>query len=96
MEKKGSQECRVITDLSIPHGESINERIPKGSFLGESITLKFAKVDNLAKGKGCLLFKQDLRKAYRRIRVDPGDMNALGLCWDCKYDPSTKREAMTP
>ncbi len=67
--KKDSIECRVITDLSYPKGNSINDLIPKGKYLGEPTNLTYPRVDDLVdiiktKGRGCLLFKRDLRKAY--------------------------------
>ena len=87
VEKKDSSERRIITDLSFPEGNSVNDRISKGQYLGEPINLSYARVDDLVdiikeKGKGCLLFKRDLRRAYRQIRIDPGDINVLGLSWN--------------
>ncbi len=86
VDKKEYIEHRVITDLSYPKGNSINNLIPKGHYLGEPTNLTYPRVDDLVdiiktKGRGCLLFKRDLRKAYRQIKVDPGDINALGLSW---------------
>ena len=37
---------------------------------------------NLPYGWGCLLFKIDLKRAYRQIFIDPGDMSCLGYCVD--------------
>ena len=86
VEKKGSLDRRVILDLSYPENFSVNEGISKEFFLGEKITLKYPSVDDLCKiicqkGQGCLLFKRDLSKAYRQIRVDPGDVRKLGFQW---------------
>ena len=39
--KKGSQERRVILDLSFPIGNSINDGILKDNYLGFSAKLKF-------------------------------------------------------
>ena len=33
-------------------------------------------------GPGCLLYKRDLKQAYRQIPIDPGDMRYLGFKWD--------------
>jgi len=33
------------------------------------------------KGKSCLLFKRDLKGAYRQIFIDPGDIHLLGYKW---------------
>ena len=35
-----------------------------------------------AKGRGCMIFKSDLKKAFRQIMVDPGDINLLGYSWN--------------
>jgi len=35
----------------------------------------------LKKGRGCKLFKRDMRKAFRQIRVDPGDIHLLSFKW---------------
>ena len=35
----------------------------------------------LEKGRGCLLYKRDMRKAFRQIRVDPGDIHLLSFKW---------------
>ena len=45
--------------------------------------LHLPSVDSLVdmvkdKGLGCLLYKQDLKQAYRQIPVDPGDIHVLG------------------
>jgi hypothetical protein len=42
--------------------------------------LSYPKVDDLVginkdKGGNCLVFKKDLKRAYRRIPIDPGDLH---------------------
>ena len=32
-------------------------------------------------GPGCVMFKRDLKRAYRQIRVCPGDIRKLGYVW---------------
>lgn len=80
--KKDSVERRIILDLSFPPGKSINDSIPKDTYLGEGFKLHLPTVDNLVslikdKGVGCFMFKRDLKKAYRQIPIDPGDVYAL-------------------
>ena len=85
--KPDSHERRIIMDCSFPRGNSVNDVIPKQEFLGKPHILNYPKVDDLvniikAKGRGCALWKRDLRKAYRQlVWVDPGDVHFLGFTW---------------
>lgn len=84
--KKDSSERRIILDLSFPKGNSINNYIDKDEYLGEKAEIYFPKVDDFAnlirvKGQGCLMFKKDLRKAYRQISIDPCDYNLVSFVW---------------
>ena len=86
LEKKGTTDRRVITDLSFPEQFSVNSGINKDYYLGEFIQTRYPTVDNvvsliLEKGRGCMLFKRDMRKAFRQIRVDPGDIHLLSFKW---------------
>ena len=52
--------------------------------------MKYPSVDNLiervmTRGKGTLMFKRDLKRAYRQIPVDPGDLHLLGYYFDEAY-----------
>ena len=84
--KKDTDERRVILDLSMPKGNAINNFVDKDFYLGEKVDLVFPKVDDFvklirAKGPGCLLFKRDLRKAYRQISICPGNYNLVAFIW---------------
>ena len=84
--KKDTSERRVILDLSWPVGKGVNSHIPKDSYLGVETSLRFPTVDSLVeivkrKGSGCLMFKKDLKRAYRQLPVDPKDWNCLGYKW---------------
>ncbi len=84
--KKGSSERRVIVDLSYPQGIAVNDAISKDIYEGEPVHLEYPSVDNLAArirdlGPDCLLFKRDMRRAYRQIPVCPGDLDCLGISW---------------
>ena len=86
-EKRDSEDRRVIMDLSFPRGGSVNDAIPKDTYLGHQVNLTFPRIDELVelvriKGQGCMLFKKDLRRAYRQIRVDVGQANYLGFTWE--------------
>lgn len=87
--KKDSVERRVILDLSFPPGRSVNDFISKDVYLGERVQLSYPKVDDLVgiikdKGGKCLVFKKDLKRAYRQIPIDPGDLHLVGFQWDNK------------
>ena len=89
-EKKDSNDRRVIMDLSFPQGNAVNDKIPKGQYLGEEFELTYPSVDALVKmvkikGRGCLLMKRDLRRAYKQIQTDPRDWNLLGLIWSKQW-----------
>lgn len=85
--KRDSSERRVIVDLSWPCGHSVNDGIPRDSFLGDPLDLSYPTIDAIVDavvslGRGCLLYKRDLRKAYRQFPVDPFDYHLLGYSWD--------------
>ncbi len=84
---KDNDQRRVIVDLSFPDGASVNSGIPKGMYLDVETDLQYPTVDSLVShilqlGRGSALFKCDLSRAYRQIRVDPGDIHLLGFSWD--------------
>ena len=77
---------RVIVDLSWPLECSVNSCVPLNNFDGMDIQLKYPTVDNLVEkirkyGPDTLLFKVDLQRAFRNLRIDPGDYDLLGLNW---------------
>lgn len=87
--KKDSDERRIILDLSFPPGASVNDFIDKEFYLGEYINLIYPKVDDLVeiikeKGGKCLVFKKDLKRYYRQIPIDPGDLHLIGFQWGGK------------
>ena len=55
-------------DLSYPQGSSVNDGIPSDTYLGDQFKLRLPGIDRLvefilAKGRNCLVFKKDLRRA---------------------------------
>ena len=65
----------------------MNDGIPKNSYLDSAVDLSFPRVDDLVElikihGQGCHLYKRDLKRAYRQIPVDPGDVPLLGYCFE--------------
>lgn len=84
--KKDTLERRIILDLSFPKGYAVNDYVSKDYYLGEKIDLVFPKVDDFIqlikqKGQGCLLFKKDLRRAYRQIPICPSNYNLVSFSW---------------
>ena len=54
------------------------------------MSLTYPTVDSIASliwsaGAGCLLYKRDLKRAYRQFPVDPLDYPLLGYCWKHIY-----------
>ena len=85
-EKSGSTNRRVIIDLSWPRDNSVNSGIDKDSYLGTEFNLTFPTIDHIVNevkqaGRGCHVFKVDVSRAFRHIKVDPGDLDLLGLEW---------------
>ena len=88
--KPNSDRRRVIIDLSWPIGASVNSGIDKDTYLGTPFALTFPTVDVITDelkriGRGALLYKIDVSRAFRHVRIDPGDYDLLGLHWRDAY-----------
>ena len=75
---------RVIGDLSFPMGNSVNSSIAKDKYLGTPFILKLPTTDTIidqvrALGRGCMLYKIDISRAFRHFKLDPIDYDLLGL-----------------
>ena len=84
---KANDTRRVIVNLSFPYGDSVNECIPNDWYDGAPYELKYPSLDNIVGtieelGPDVLLSKIDVSRAFRNLRVDPGDIDVLGLKWD--------------
>ena len=83
--KDNPEEMRIILNLSFPFLEgSVNHSIPDNTYFNKEINLKYPGVDHLVKliwkkGKGCKIFKRDLKKAYRQIFIDVGSAHWVGF-----------------
>ena len=89
-EKPNSDTRHVIIDLSWPKGSSVNSGIDKNSYLGSEFALTFPTVDNITEhlkkvGPGAHIFKIDISRAFRHIKLDPADYDLLGLHLDATY-----------
>ena len=83
-EKPGGDHRRVIMDLSFPHGLGVNSEINKDSYLGTDFILTLPSIDHITNkvkkfGRGCLLYKIDISRAFRHVKIDPRDWFLLGL-----------------
>ena len=86
-DKPNSNNRRVILDLSFPPGNSVNAGVSKDKYLGSYFELKYPSVDHIVEslkqlGPTALLYKIDISRAFRHIRIDPGDLDLLGLRHD--------------
>ena len=73
---------RLITDLSYPHGQSVNDGIDS-----DLCSLSYSCVDDVAEiaarlGQGALLAKVDIESAYRLIPVHPQDRILQAMEWE--------------
>lgn len=85
--KKDSIKRRVIVDMSFPEGEAVNDGIKISSIYGRDTTYSLPSVQDLASviqqaPSTPWLWKADLARAYRQLRVDPIDTPLLGFGFD--------------
>ena len=83
-EKPHSENSRVILDLSFPVGQSVNDGVSKDKYLDTYFELNYPSVDTIVNslkslGSKALLYKIDISRAFRHIRIDPGDLDLLGI-----------------
>ena len=82
--KKDSPHRRVIMDLSWPEGAAVNDGVDGEHYLGVEAHIKLPTVqfmeDRLLElGQGAFMYKTDLARGYRQLRVDPTDWPLLGF-----------------
>ena len=71
-------------DLTWPKGNLVNSGVSKRTYLDSYFILKYPSVDDITSslnilGPGAMLFKVDISRAFRHVRIDPGDVDLLGL-----------------
>ena len=86
---------RIIVDFSFPPGKSINDGIPKDAYLDFEVEFCLPSVKSMIDrvndlGPGCLLYKRDLKGAFRQFSLDPGDYRCTGLFWEGKIFIDTR------
>ena len=75
---------RKVTYLSFPHGNSVNAGMARDIYLDTPFILKLPTIDNTTNqirslGRGCKLYKVDISRAFRHVKLDPRDYDLLGL-----------------
>ena len=88
--KPNSDNRRVIVDLSWPVGQSVNDGVAKDRYLNTYFDLNYPSVDNIVDklkklGDSALLFLIHISRAFRHLRIDPGDLDLLRLKHDSYY-----------
>lgn len=88
--KKNSDLRRVIVDLSYPQGRDVNSGINIKSYLGQDITFTLPTITDLTAklqldGPGAFMWKADLSRAYRQLRIDPLDAPLTGIRFKGDY-----------
>ena len=98
--KLNSDRRRGIVDLSWPQGASVNAGIDKTTYLGSEFALQFPTIDDIMSelkklGRGAHLYKVDVSRAFRHVRVDPGDYDLLVLQWNGHYVDRSSNDSAT-
>ena len=88
--KPDSNKRRVIIDLSWPDKASVNHFTSSNCYLGTAFKLHYPSIDTYTDrlrklGRGALMHKIDLSRAFRQLRVDPCDFPLLCLEWQDHY-----------
>ena len=88
--KKDSEMRRIVLDLSWPQGFSVNDGIDSKYYLDYEYKVKLPTIDLMEKkildlGRGAYLYKTDLSRGYRQLRVDPYDWPLLGFWYEDKF-----------
>ena len=83
---KDGDKRRVILNLSYPTGQSVNDHVDKNEFDHTPFILKFPTIDSIAQniseaGDDVVLFKVDVARAFRNLRVDPANALKFGIKW---------------
>ena len=89
-EKQDSDNRRTIIDLSWPHNASVNSGVSKFSYLNTCFTLTYPSIDTIVErikqlGPAAKICKVDISRAFRQLRVEPRDIDLLGLKSDSYY-----------
>ena len=92
---KENTKRRVVVDFSFPPGRAVNDGISATAYLDFVVDFSLPSVASMVSrlndlGAGCLLFKRDLKGAFRQFCIDPGDYKFTGLSWNGKVYIDTR------
>ena len=76
--------------LSFPKGQALNSNFSSNVYWGTEFVLTLPTIDDiinniLATSRGALLYKVDIARAFRQIKIDPADYKFLGLYHEGYY-----------
>ena len=79
-----------IIDLNWPKGLSVNDGVSSSVYLDTHFELKYPSIDLIvshlnALGPAAKIFKIDISRAFRHVRINPGDIDLLGLRFREQY-----------
>ena len=82
--KKDADHRRVIMDLSWPKGAAVNDGVDPANYVDGPATVTLPTAEYMVQrilelGRGAWLYKTDLARGYRQLRVDPLDWPFLGF-----------------
>ena len=93
-DKPDSENRRIIIDLSWPSEASVNHFSKANTYLSTVYKLQYPTVENITEtllrlGSEAVIYKIDLSRAFRQLRIDPYDYNLLALKWGSHYFADT-------
>ena len=88
--KRDSEHRRVIMGLSWPHGAAVNDHISSDIYVDGPARIRLPTVEYMEGrlrefGQGAYLYKTDLARGYRQLRIDPNDWSLLGFQYQGEF-----------
>ena len=82
--KPNAAHRRVIIDLSFPIATSVNAGVTKDTYLETPYQLNLPNLDVITNqvkklGPGCSMYKVDISRAFRHVKLHPYNYDLLGL-----------------
>lgn len=89
-EKKGTDDRRIIIDMTYPHESSVNSFICKNTIMGVQHDHRLPTIDDLTDiikevGSEAYVCSTDVSRAYKNFKTCPLDWPLLAFEWDQKY-----------